>query len=417
MKRPAWIWEKSPLKKIALFYAEHKGVPRRSVCLLTCGSRNVPPRTQGEGGQKRSACLPTPQATGGSRNVPPRTRGREARSEATASRSGSNRRQPLCAAPHPGPGFTLVELLVVIAIIGMLVGLLLPAVQQAREAARRMQCNNNMRQMGIAALNLESSCRHYPTGGWHWRFTGDPDAGFGKDQMGGWTYSLLPYMEQSALYQLGSDGDPGTESATQKAGARQRAENPVSVFNCPSRRACKTYPSGINVVNSEVTSACGKTDYAANSGNTYNSYDVANYAASKTHDWGNVGTRSKGVIYGRSEVKVGEVRDGTTNTYLLGEKYLNPVNYETGTAGSDNEPIYTASDWDAYRLAMKSYLPYQDRAGYADSSNNFGSCHAGGFGMAMCDGSVQSIPYSIDPQVHENLGCRNDGQVVQLPSL
>ncbi|MDO5114216.1 MAG: DUF1559 domain-containing protein, partial [Planctomycetia bacterium] len=173
-------------------------------------------------------------------------------------------------------GFTLVELLVVIAIIGMLVGLLLPAVQQAREAARRMQCNNNLRQMGLAALNLESSHKHYPPGGWKWSFTGDPDAGFGEGQMGGWSYSLLPFLEQNTLYQLGADGDPGTETTTQKNGAKQRAESPIPIFYCPSRRTCKTYKAGTSV-NSASTPNAGKTDYAANSGNSYNnSYEVAN---------------------------------------------------------------------------------------------------------------------------------------------
>lgn len=314
-------------------------------------------------------------------------------------------------------GFTLVELLVVIAIIGMLVGLLLPAVQQAREAARRLQCNNHLRQMGLAALNLESQQGHYPSGGWYWRFTGDADAGFGVGQMGGWTYSLLPFMEQSALYQLGADGDPGTESDLQKRGARQRAESPVSLFNCPSRRACKTYQSGTEVINSDKPNGAGKTDYAANSGNTYNSYDIANYASSKDCDWGNPAAKSNGVIFGRSAITIGEIRDGTTNTYLIGEKYLIPDAYETGSSSSDNEPIYTASDWDAYRLATQGNLPYQDRTGYSSDSNFFGSCHAGSLGMAMCDGSVQSIPYSIDPEVHEYLGNRKDGKVFTMPTL
>ena len=105
-------------------------------------------------------------------------------------------------------GFTLVELLVVITIIGILIALLLPAVQAAREAARRVQCSNNLKQLGLAMLQHEERNRFFPTGGWGWYWVGDPDRGFGKEQPGGWVFSVLPYMEQQPLHDLGSDGQP-----------------------------------------------------------------------------------------------------------------------------------------------------------------------------------------------------------------
>lgn len=101
-------------------------------------------------------------------------------------------------------GFTLVELLVVLSIIGLLIGLLLPAVQSAREAARRMQCQSHVKQLGLAALNFESAHRRFPSGGWGYQWQGFADVNSLAGQPGSWTFSLLPYLEQAALYQLGS---------------------------------------------------------------------------------------------------------------------------------------------------------------------------------------------------------------------
>src|SRR5690606_33960140 len=100
-------------------------------------------------------------------------------------------------------GFTLVELLVVIAIIAILVVMLLPAVQAAREAARITQCANNLRQLGLGAINHEAAHGFYPSSGWGFLWSGDPDRGFGGGQPGGWAYSILPFMEASDIYEIG----------------------------------------------------------------------------------------------------------------------------------------------------------------------------------------------------------------------
>lgn len=336
-------------------------------------------------------------------------------------------------------GFTLVELLVVIAIIGMLVGLLLPAVQQAREAARQMQCNNHLRQMALAALNHESTSRKFPSGGWHWRMTGDADKGLGVNQPGPWSYSILPFLEQNALYQLSANGNPD-DPTDGKEGARTVLLTPLSIFHCPSRRAPKIYPlddgytqSGDKVFNANSVMETSRGDYASNHGSRSTlcqtfSYEPSTYAAAKTMDakqtWhknGDVTYLENGIIYRHSEVAIGEIRDGTSNTYLIGEKYMPADKYEEGKYLGDNEGLMWGADNDNQRscyceiqndvVKSEPCKPTQDRPGHT-ADTNFGSAHAGSFGMAMCDGSVQRISYSIDSLAHHYQGNRADGKVV-----
>ncbi|HMP07910.1 MAG TPA: DUF1559 domain-containing protein [Lacipirellulaceae bacterium] len=133
-------------------------------------------------------------------------------------------------------GFTLVELLVVIAIIGVLVALLLRAIQAAREAARRAQCKNNLKQIGLACNNFESAQKHLPSGGWGFKWMGDPDLGFGNMQPGGWIFSILPYIEQGNVTMIGK----GLPLAQKRLELGRQMGAVIPIMNCPSR----PYPGG-----------------------------------------------------------------------------------------------------------------------------------------------------------------------------
>ena len=147
---------------------------------------------------------------------------------------------------HKRRAFTLVELLVVIAIIGILVALLLPAVQAAREAARRNQCVNNLKQLALGCMNHHSTIGHFPTGGWGWFWVGDADRGFGADQPGGWVFNILPYIEENTLHDLAGDGSFDTMSTQQHINTREVVLSPVTMISCPSRRPGLTFAKPVD---------------------------------------------------------------------------------------------------------------------------------------------------------------------------
>src|SRR5262245_30975446 len=168
---------------------------------------------------------------------------------------------------RPGRAFTLVELLVVIAIVGILIALLLPAVQAAREAARRAQCKNNLKEMGLAAQNHHSLQKFFPSGGWGWNWVGDPDRGFGMNQPGGWTYSVLPFLEEAAIRSIGK----GMIPAAKKAALARMQTQPAPTYVCPSRRGATVGPIGDNQiwnVDMALSAVLGgsRSDYAGNGG-------------------------------------------------------------------------------------------------------------------------------------------------------
>lgn len=336
-------------------------------------------------------------------------------------------------------GFTLVELLVVIAIIGILVGLLLPAIQAAREAARRAQCQNHLKQIGTAFLLHENAHKILPGSGtcpWH---VGDAMRGRGKKQTGGWMFNILPYIEEQDLYNLTNDGDQKI-TPTQKAAAARMQETPVTSFSCPSRRRAMAVPyalaSGWQPVNSDPMQSVVRGDYAANAGDgeggqkfpvrdpngTITGYQpilpplgyalldnpaLFTYPSEKDQS---------GINFLGAEIKMSEIRDGTSKVYMVGEKYMNADKYdspsEEGGDGGDNHSCYQGFDWDVNRWATVLWPATQDRPAF-DAFQGFGSAHSGVWQAVFCDGSVHALPYDMDNVMHMRLANRFDGETIQ----
>jgi hypothetical protein len=328
---------------------------------------------------------------------------------------------------------------VVIAIIGVLVALLLPAIQAAREAARRTQCSGNMRQLAIGGQNYHSTHQNFPTGGWGWWWVGDADRGYGADQPGGWVFNILPFVEQGQLHRIASDGDKENITTAQRESTLTVVRSPLDLIRCPSRRNQNVFPKPIDGTyyanncaraasqgeaiagRSDYAISCGDRDFTEDGGGPNGMGTPMNHSGAATYTWefdeqGYLITRAineavearflTGVSFVRSQISIQHISDGTSQTYLIGEKYLNPLNYETGGDAGDNETWCTGFNNDNFRTAYD--LPLQDTDGL-QRQNRFGSAHPAGWYMSFCDGHVELLSFDIDPLVHRSNANRLDG--------
>lgn len=280
---------------------------------------------------------------------------------------------PLAVTPRHKPNpqaFTLVELLVVIAVIGILIALLLPAVQAARESARRTQCLNNLKQIGVAFHNHHDVFKRLPYAGDNG--TADccaPDPG----QIDGysWTYHILPFLEQLDLHRLGEIDRPKLRAS------------PTAVFYCPTRRQVRLYKG------------FAKSDYSASRGSSNN-----------------------GAVRRASEGKLtwADITDGVSNTLLVSEGRVHLAYLDApGGCCSDNEDGYT-NGWADEVIRSGAFPPAPDVRDPSLPSNivdpQFGSSHPTGVGVVLADGAIRWVSFAIDLVVFQRVNVRNDGQPI-----
>jgi len=279
-------------------------------------------------------------------------------------------------------GFTLIELLVVIAIMGILIGLLLPAIQKIREAAVRAQCQNNLKQIGLAFHNHHAQHQFFPSGGWDWWSTPtyvDGRPAIGAAQYAGWGFQILPFVEGDVAWR-------GGQATNDLDRIRIAVGTTNKVFFCPARREPQTVVFTNPGYRDGVPTECALCDYAAS-------------------NW-----EETGVMRYRYPSRISEITDGTSNTLLVGDKRLNLA--FLGRPVDDDDTGYTTGfDQDVIRQTEVPPAP-DYRAPTGTGERRFGSSHAGGFNAVFADGSTHFIPYTIDPTVFRYLGSMNDGHPI-----
>ncbi len=300
-------------------------------------------------------------------------------------------------------GFTLVELLVAIAIIGILIAVLLPAINSAREAARLTQCRNHLKQIGLAGNSYHNFRGVFPGhGGEEKPLAVDVVDYPGKPQENGdgtWMVQMLAFLEESQL----SDQLASFDSSERIPDEYQRTfQTPVSTFYCPSRREAIAYPLH-RLFKQRFGEMGARTDYAMNGGAPYEAQGRF-LSVDKHGVW----------VFGH---RVGDkqIRDGLTKTYFVGEKAMDKQQYRTGADWGDLSPLAGVGFGAAnsyVRFAARP--PARDRVNNCLACHDFGSPHLASWTVAMCDGSVQSLSLDMDVSVHRALASIRGNELASL---
>jgi prepilin-type N-terminal cleavage/methylation domain-containing protein len=336
--------------------------------------------------------------------------------------------------------FTLVELLVVIAIIGVLIALLLPAIQAAREAARRSQCLNNLRQVGVGCLNFQTANKAFPTAGGAVNQMFNPTelskAIYGYEGAS-WMYQILPFIEQQNLYNM-RRGDGGTNAGFQKT---KMTEVPVPSFNCPARSG-RTAVNGIELYQvgdyAGVMASCNETNWDKFE------YRINNppYPAEEEYIW--TGILAKGgqldmsktppQVWKFQRVDFKGIEDGSSNTIMVAEKAVGAQYWTVpNPAPPNNFPYwelygyFVGADWPLMRQfgaarpgqptkRIVNLLSDSDARPYGDEQG-FGSAHPAVLCSVWGDGSARTISMSADLYILDQLGKRADATTVSANDL